>query len=853
MRKGLASIISTIYFIIQFNTIGVFAIGRDSTEIINNAKGEKEISNKGDVSNEIQREKYEVIKKNILINYSNDEEVKEEVKKDLSALDNIEYLIPKTNEKYEIIEVHNDGEYSYLDKSSELDKAINIANNSEGKLKIEEKSTIAVINNKGQIIYSPIAIGRIIKHVSGAPYPSKNKNTNLYTDSDLKNEYTYINHGYVDDVPIIEDKGNVAKIQVSSFKGWINKDTDDEEFDMIVVPINQVKNPSYYKNVNGDLVHFISSDITSESEIGHSINIGKAPKFMLQGIKYYSYDGNYFYKELSDVILDLKESQTKRAVNYRNEFYQYYLNLPFRSRGVFTALELDTFINANTENNSKLRNIGQALINAEKRYGVNSIIMLSVAINESNWGKSSIAQNKNNIFGINALDSNPTGTANEFKSVEDCINEFAKNYISKGYANPGSWKYKGAHLGNKNLGANVKYASDPFWGEKAAAYMYRIDKNISVSGSLREYNSKILGIHQKESSIKDENGKILYEIKEKDEIKTGRVGTMIIINNDFNDNLYSVNSHVTVPVAIGTFNGEYDWDKKGVIDKKDLKIINGSIHEMKKGVNYSTYVEGIGWQENKSNGELSGTVGLLKKIEGIKITINSIENLSIRYRVHIEDFGWQEWKSNGEIAGMPGEGKRIEAIEIETNGDNRYSVEYRSHIQDIGWQENKSNGELSGTTGESKRMEGIEIRLIERINLSNIRYQTHIEDEGWHSEKYEGELSGTTGKGKRLEAIKISVDGLESIDGLKYRTHIQDYGWQSWKVNGEVSGTTGESRRIEAIEIKLNDEYKKYYDIEYRAHIQDIGWQEWRRNGEMAGTTGESKRLEAIEIRLIEK
>lgn len=853
MRKVLVSIISIIYFVIQFNTIEVFALEVDNIEVKSDVKLEKEADDKEDISNNTQREKYEVIKKNIMINYSNDEEIKEEVKKDLSALDNIDYLIPKTKEKYEIIEVHNNGEYSYLDKTSELNKAINIANNSEGKLKIEEKSTIAVINNKGQIIYSPIAIGRIIKHVNGLPYPSKNKNTNLYTDSELKNEYTYINHGYIDDVPIIEDRGNVAKIQVSSFKGWINKNTNNEEFDMIVVPINQVKNPSYYKNVNGDLVHFISSDITSESEIGHSINIGKAPEFMSQGIKYYSYDGNYFYKELSDVILDLKENEIKRSINYRNEFYQYYLNLPFRSKGVFTASELDAFINVNTDDNSKLRNIGQALINAEKRYGVNSIIMLSVAINESNWGKSSIAQNKNNIFGINALDSNPTGTANEFKSVEDCINEFAKNYISKGYANPISWKYKGAHLGNKNLGANVKYASDPFWGEKAAAHMYRIDKDISASENLREYNSKILGIHQKESSIKDEDGKVLYEIKEKDEIKTGKIGTTIVVNNDLSNNLYSVNSHITVPVAIGTFNGEYDWEKKGVINKGDLKIINRSKYEMKKGVNYSTYVEGIGWQENKSNGELSGTVGVSKKIEGIKIAINSIENLNIRYRVHIQDYGWQEWKSNGEVAGIPGEGKRIEAIEIETNGNNGYSVEYRSHIQDIGWMQWNKSGELSGTTGESKRMEGIEIKLVEKINLSNIRYQAHIEDEGWLSEKYNGELSGSTGKGKRLEAIKVSIDGLESIDGLKYRTHIEDYGWQDWKRNGEVSGTTGEAKRIEAIEIKLNDKYEKYYDIEYRAHVQDIGWQDWKRNGEVSGTTGEAKRLEAIEIRLIKK
>ena len=45
------------------------------------------------------------------------------------------------------------------------------------------------------------------------------------------------------------------------------------------------------------------------------------------------------------------------------------------------------------------------------------------------------------------------------------------NYIpqSGGYAN-------GAVLGNKALGFNVKYASDPYWGQKIAGHMYRVDK-----------------------------------------------------------------------------------------------------------------------------------------------------------------------------------------------------------------------------------------------------------------------------------------------------------------------------------------------------------------------------------------
>lgn len=40
--------------------------------------------------------------------------------------------------------------------------------------------------------------------------------------------------------------------------------------------------------------------------------------------------------------------------------------------------------------------------------------------------------NKNNLFGINATDSNPGQDANHFNSVEDCIYTHAQRYISWG-------------------------------------------------------------------------------------------------------------------------------------------------------------------------------------------------------------------------------------------------------------------------------------------------------------------------------------------------------------------------------------------------------------------------------------
>ena len=58
--------------------------------------------------------------------------------------------------------------------------------------------------------------------------------------------------------------------------------------------------------------------------------------------------------------------------------------------------------------------------------------MMGLAINESAWGMSSIAQSKNNIFGLNAVDSSPGTSASTFASVEACINDYAKNYVSLG-------------------------------------------------------------------------------------------------------------------------------------------------------------------------------------------------------------------------------------------------------------------------------------------------------------------------------------------------------------------------------------------------------------------------------------
>ena len=75
--------------------------------------------------------------------------------------------------------------------------------------------------------------------------------------------------------------------------------------------------------------------------------------------------------------------------------------------------------------------------------------MAGVAANESAWGTSNISQSKNNLFGLNAVDSSPGTSASTYANVEECVRQFAEYYMSRQYLNPSNWKYNGGFLGTR--------------------------------------------------------------------------------------------------------------------------------------------------------------------------------------------------------------------------------------------------------------------------------------------------------------------------------------------------------------------------------------------------------------------
>ncbi|UJF15326.1 Ig-like domain-containing protein [Jeotgalibaca sp. MA1X17-3] len=303
--------------------------------------------------------------------------------------------------------------------------------------------------------------------------------------------------------------------------------------------------------------------------------------------------------------------------------------------------------------------------------------------------------------------------------------------------------------------------------------------------------------------------------------------------------------------------------------KVGMKTVSTKVTTLVPSVTYSTHVQLIGWQEEVENGEMAGTTGQSKRLEGIKV---SLENLpysgGIEYQTHVQSYGWMSKVNDGTMSGTEGQAKRLEAIRLNLTGEvaKQYDLYYRVHAQSFGWLDWAKNGESAGTEGLAKRLEGIEIILVKKGEKAPentkrsyvkskpiVNYSTHVQKQGWQKVVSNGVMSGTSGKALRLEGILMNIYDPSLTGGIEYRTHVEKVGWQDWKADWKMSGTQGKALRLEGIEIKLTEEMAQHYDVYYRVHAQSYGWLGWAKNGESAGTEGLAKRLEGIEVRLVLK
>lgn len=269
---------------------------------------------------------------------------------------------------------------------------------------------------------------------TAAYYKVKPITANVYSASGEK--LSYISQGSIVSIDGDEAKDGRIPVKISGLSGYMNKS------DLVAVSSDSDFIPHYSSDGNY-LYHELSPYA--------SIRVAPHSSSMAIGKKYYSADG----------------------INFEN----FTVENPFLFRDLrkptnYTAEELNKVYSLMNIQGSRLAGKGEVFKEAEKRYQVNALYLMAHSALESAWGRSQIAKDKNNFFGIAAYDTTPYDSAKSFDNVDKGILGAAK-WIKENYIDEGR-----THLGNKSSGMNVLYASDPYWGEKIASIMMTINSKL---------------------------------------------------------------------------------------------------------------------------------------------------------------------------------------------------------------------------------------------------------------------------------------------------------------------------------------------------------------------------------------
>ena len=394
----------------------------------------------------------------------------------------------KPGKTYNLYTSATGGAYTYVHGSYGTDAALlGYSDNGRVKIMISGYTGWTEINNgvvtpislmgiNGNMINVPGGLGiRIRKTPSlkGSVITQVATSTNFtYTETKQADGYTWY------------------KISYNGSDAWIAKT------DSVTVLTGSTGLGTYYNHYgpSGNLIHHFT--YYNGSGYGDTFtNLGTAPSYLTKDVRYYSFDGNYFYSSVTAMLDDYRSGTYSHSVNASSPHYSYYVYLPSHSVTGYTAEDLDNIIASKgyTASTSKMYGTGKYFKEAEATYGQNALMMFGTAMNESANGTSKIAMDKNNLFGYGASDSNPYDGAYSYNSPRDSIMDYAKRTGSNYSLVTGAYYY-GGHYGNKSSGRNVKYASDPYWGEKQASNSFLND--LDYGG--KDFNSSTIGVTSKD-------------------------------------------------------------------------------------------------------------------------------------------------------------------------------------------------------------------------------------------------------------------------------------------------------------------------------------------------------------------
>ena len=360
----------------------------------------------------------------------------------------------------------------------------------DGQYYVEDLSTSEVQASYKHYIFASLKMDTTdskytcIKNEDGKVLRLKSGIVNLKTKDVTQNtEYTtdtketgYVNGNYGADAQYLGTSFNGKKVhfKISGVQAW----TDINNVELYLYNDSQIL--STYYVYNHSLIHTISTDLFQGNV--NSIAIGPAPKFMKEDTIYYSYDGHYFYTNYENLVNDNK-------IN-KDPYFNYYQYIPHRTTSYLNNSIYNAYLDQyGVSDESVLYNQADLFFKIQNKYSINATMMYALALNESGLGLSQYALEYHNLFGHAAIDENPDN-ANQYSSLAECVKQHAYNFLQQGYLNPNDSRYHGSWFGDKASGINVNYASDPYWGEKAASFYYHLDEGVLTKKRilLRQYD-----------------------------------------------------------------------------------------------------------------------------------------------------------------------------------------------------------------------------------------------------------------------------------------------------------------------------------------------------------------------------
>lgn len=266
-----------------------------------------------------------------------------------------------------------------------------------------------------------------------------------------------------------------------------------------VVEIGVGKGKNNYKLKAGDVVYNTSNSLAVRKEADkNSQKLATLPK----GCSVYVqkiFDNGWSYilcdEQNGYVLSECLSNINPLAIKIEEETESEYTKQELISRLSFdmdlskpSGLSLEQFRTILQYNSSDVNNIftdnADYFYYAEQEYGLNGVFLAAIAIHESGWGTSSIAKNKNNLFGYMAYDGSAYASAKTFSSYSEGIDLLARVLV-KYYLNSAGTEIYGGNIaegkyynGSTFSGVNEVYASDSGWASKVYNIMKKLYNNL---------------------------------------------------------------------------------------------------------------------------------------------------------------------------------------------------------------------------------------------------------------------------------------------------------------------------------------------------------------------------------------